>query len=91
MESRNHGTARRTVLSETERREELVMLGLRRTEGIDAERFLELTGSSLEGALDENKLENLSQGGFVVLDQSGLRTTPAGRRRLNAVLAHLLT
>ena len=91
VESRNHGTARRTVLSETERREELVMLGLRRTEGIDAERFLELTGSSLEGALDENKLENLSQGGFVVLDQSGLRTTPAGRRRLNAVLAHLLT
>jgi oxygen-independent coproporphyrinogen-3 oxidase len=67
------------------------MLGLRKTEGIDAERFLELTGSSLEVALDKNKLEDLSQGGFVVVDQNGLRTTPAGRQRLNAILGHLLT
>ena len=91
VESRNHGTARRTALTETERREELIMLGLRKTEGIDAERFLELTGSSLEVALDKNKLEDLSQGGFVVVDQNGLRTTPAGRQRLNAILGHLLT
>ena len=90
VESRNHGTARRTALTETERREELIMLGLRRSEGIDGKRFLGLTGSSLEKTLDNNKLDDLSQGGFVVLDQKGLRTTPAGRQRLNAILEHLL-
>jgi putative oxygen-independent coproporphyrinogen III oxidase len=91
VESRNHGTARRTALTEIERREELIMLGLRRSEGIDAERFFKLTGRSLEAALNKNKVDELLQGGFVVVDQIGLRTTPAGRQRLNAILGHLLT
>lgn len=90
VEAKKQGTARRTPLSETERLEEIIMLGLRRTEGIEEERFFDLTGISIKDALDETRLDDLSQERFVVLDSAGLRTTPAGRQRLNAILAHLL-
>jgi hypothetical protein len=33
----------------------------------------------------------LSEGGFIIVDRNGIRTTPAGRQRLNAILKHLLT
>ncbi|MEE8392763.1 MAG: radical SAM family heme chaperone HemW [Rhodospirillales bacterium] len=89
-ENCGHGTAERKTLSPAERLEEILMLGLRLAEGIGRARFLELTGYELEEAFDGERLRALTDGGFLVLDESGLRATGAGRLRLDAVLAALL-
>lgn len=90
VEKNHHGTARRTSLTSQERMEELIMLGLRRVQGIDNKRFLSLTGMSLDKFLDSAQIDELNKGGFITLDSSGIRTTPSGRQRLNAVLEYLL-
>ncbi len=90
VEQGGHGTAKRLLLGPQERRDEVVMMGLRLTQGIGRERFSLLTGRQLEEAFDAAIMERLIDGGFLVLDGAGLRASGAGRRRLNAVLAELL-
>ncbi len=90
VERDGHGTQERLPLSPAERREEMLMMGLRLAEGIDRARFHAELGEEIEQALDSARLARLAAGGFLVLDDRGLRATPAGRQRLNAVLASLL-
>jgi oxygen-independent coproporphyrinogen-3 oxidase len=90
VERDGHGTQERLPLSPAERREEMLMMGLRLAEGIDRARFHAELGEEIEHALDSARLARLAAGGFLVLDDRGLRATPAGRQRLNAVLASLL-
>ena len=85
-----HATERRELLSPAARIEELVMTGLRLACGIERSHMEPLLGTALEAAFDGERLERLIDGGFVVLDRAGLRATPAGRARLDAVLALLL-
>jgi oxygen-independent coproporphyrinogen-3 oxidase len=69
--------------------EEMVMMGLRLTDGISRRRLEILAEQDLErlfGAV----LPQLINGGFVTLDDHRLTATPAGRQRLNAVLGTLL-
>ena len=47
-------------------------------------------GRPLEAALDAARLTRLIDGGFLELDEAGLRATAAGRQRLNAVISDLL-
>ena len=91
VETRGDGTLRRTALGAGERLDEIVMMGLRLRRGLDRSRFMDRTGRTLEEALDEPALARLVAGGFVEIDGDGLRATAAGRIRLNAVLAALLT
>jgi coproporphyrinogen III oxidase-like Fe-S oxidoreductase len=65
-------------------------MGLRLTEGISRARYRDALGEEIETSLDPARLARLLGGGFLVLDAAGLRTTPAGRLRLNAVLAALV-
>ncbi len=90
IEKEGHGTSRRTRLSPDERTEEIIMTGLRLTEGISNSRFQALTGRSLGDALDSVALNRLTGAGFLVFDDAGLRTTNKGRLCLNAVLGELL-
>jgi putative oxygen-independent coproporphyrinogen III oxidase len=90
VEQKGHATRQRDVVDAEARREEMLMMGLRLAEGIDANRFASETGETLLSALDPPRLKALIEGGFVELDESGLRATAAGRQRLNAVLAQLL-
>jgi putative oxygen-independent coproporphyrinogen III oxidase len=90
-EKRGHGSEEPTRLADAERREEALMMGLRLTEGVTRERFREAAGSEIEAALDVAALADLQAGGFIELDAAGMRATAAGRQRLNAVLARLLT
>jgi coproporphyrinogen III oxidase-like Fe-S oxidoreductase len=66
------------------------MMGLRLAEGVDRHRFAAVVGAPIEAAIDRQRLADLVDGGFVVLDEHRLSATPAGRQRLNAVLARLL-
>ena len=89
-EKRGHGSEEPMRLADSERSEEMLMMGLRLAEGVARERFRQETGGELESALDPAALADLADGGFIELDAAGLRATAAGRQRLNAVLARLL-
>jgi len=90
VEAAGHATEECVPLGADERREEVLMLGLRLAEGVARARFLRETGCELEAALDPAALADLEAGGFLERDDRGLRATAAGRQRLNAVLGRLL-
>ena len=90
VETAGHATEERVPLGADERREEMLMLGLRLAEGVARDRFRRETGCEIEAALDPTALADLEAGGFLERDAAGLRATAAGRQRLNAVLARLL-
>jgi oxygen-independent coproporphyrinogen-3 oxidase len=69
--------------------EEMLMMGLRLTEGVARGPLERAAGPSLE-VLFGDKLAPLVEGGFLALDSDRLAATAAGRQRLNAVLAALL-
>ena len=90
VERDGHGTAERGRLSGDERCAEVLMMGLRLTEGIGRAWFEARTGRPLEAALAAARLGPLIDGGLIELDAAGLRATPPGRRVLNAVLVALI-
>jgi oxygen-independent coproporphyrinogen-3 oxidase len=90
VEARGHGTAKTTRLSPQQRREEIIMSGLRLTAGIGTETFAEAAGQSLADTLDAGRIAPLTEGGFIEWDGRTLRATAAGRLRLNAVIGKLL-
>lgn len=90
VENQGHATASRTLIAARERMEELLLVGMRLAEGVDARRFRQLTGASLMEVVDPHALAELVHGDFVSHDAQCLRATPAGLQRLNAVLEHLL-
>jgi oxygen-independent coproporphyrinogen-3 oxidase len=84
------GQERRDPLDESERLIEMTMMGLRLTAGIKRNRFRNEFGRGPEHLFDQTRLKALTEGGFLVCDEDGLRATEAGLTRLNAVLGHLL-
>jgi len=82
---RGEGTADSGTLSDEDRVVELVMMGLRLTEGLSLAKF-----PDLEAALDQDGLNEMIGEGF--LEKSGpfLRATPKGRLLLNGVIERLL-
>ena len=91
VRSKGGGTTKRNLLQFEERLEELILCGLRTTEGLDPERFYRITGQRLFNHLKEEKLQRLIDGGFVVDSRSNLRLTENGLRCLDSVVKALLT
>jgi len=83
-----HGTAKRRALSTQDRTRELLMMGLRLSEGIDKRRA---NLHQLDDVINTEALQMLIDGGLMVDSETQLRATADGRQRLNAVLAKLLT
>ena len=90
IEAGSDGLAERIRLDPGERRTELLLTGLRLARGVDRARFLSQTGQQPEDTVDGQALAWLTDAGFIEQDAAGLRATPAGLLRLNAVLAALL-
>jgi oxygen-independent coproporphyrinogen-3 oxidase len=90
VERAGQGVEETLTLSRDERRDEMLMMGLRLEEGIARAAFRAETGGDVEAVLDRERLVSLCESGFLVCDDAGLRATAAGRQRLNAVLAALL-
>jgi len=91
VERTGHATQQRDSVEPEERFAEMLMMGLRTTDGVRRSRVITETGRTIEAAVDSNRLDRMIGGGFLVLDDEGLRATAAGRQRLNAVLGGLLT
>ncbi len=85
VEKEGHATAKRNTLSPTSRAEELLLTGLRLSQGLDAACL-----SHVRKIINATALTRLKKGKFLISDQQGLRATTQGRLCLNAVLAELL-
>ncbi len=87
---KGHGIAHRGRLANTERAEEVLMLGLRLTQGIDKVRFRAATGIELDDFLAADRISDLVNTGDLTSDEARLHATESGRRRLNAVVGYPL-
>jgi oxygen-independent coproporphyrinogen-3 oxidase len=90
VEAAGHATRQRDPVAAADRLAELMMMGLRTAGGVPRSRIVAECGRPLEAAVAATRLERLIGGGFLALDEAGLRATPAGRQRLNAVIGELL-
>mgnify|MGYP003575933306 FL=1 len=90
VERYGHGTAETTVIAGQALMEEALMMGLRLAEGIDRALCASMTGADPVTALGERRLAPLTKAGYLEVDATHLRATPAGRQRLNAVLGRLV-
>ena len=90
VEKKGHGTLEEAPLDAAQLRTEILLMGLRLSTGINRTRFREITGETLEDALNQKSLNKLIFNEFLLLDEEGLRATTQGRQRLDSVLAALL-
>ena len=92
VEQNGHGMDIRPV-DATGRRDEMMLMGLRLSEGVPESRLIRETGQGFD-ALNMGRLETLLDEKLLIMDNAQnnkrLRTTDAGRLRLNAVLEYLL-
>jgi oxygen-independent coproporphyrinogen-3 oxidase len=90
VETAGHGSASEEDLPPAERAREMLLMGLRLTEGIDLGRFTARTGQTLAQSVDEAVLEAAIEAEYVALTADNLRALPEGRIRLNALLGRLV-
>ena len=90
VQARGHATRERRRLDREERTQELLMMGLRLSAGIDRGLFIAATGQQIEEALPPTRVAALVDGGFLEVDRAGIRATLEGRQRLDAVLSRLV-
>ena len=91
VERDGHGSTAEEVIDAPDRAREMLMMGLRLAEGIDAAWFAARTGVALDDALDAGTLRMAVEEGYLVRDGPRLRATLEGRLRLDALLAALVT
>jgi len=90
VERDGHGTMQEEALSTEDRAREMLLMGLRLTEGIDAARFAARAGIPLDDALDPDVLARALAEDYLVRTATTLRATGEGRLRLDSLLAALV-
>jgi oxygen-independent coproporphyrinogen-3 oxidase len=86
VESDGNGLVADEVLTQEEQADEMLLMGLRLTEGIEALRFEAIRGQKL----DEERIASLIQDGMIeVTDDGRIRVTTSGFPVLDAVVADL--
>ncbi len=83
VESKGHATAKRQCLTQNERAEEIIMTGLRLSEGIELCEYGEF--------INKQALIQLEDSGFLVKQNGFLQTTERGKLCLNSVIGELLS
>jgi len=84
------GEQKRKKLAPDERAVELLMMGLRLKNGINCEKFQQVSGKSLQSCLDPDGLDLLLTHDLIEWDQQHLRPTYEGRKCLDGVLEKLI-
>ena len=90
VERHGHGSTAEERIAPQDRAREMLLMGLRLTEGIDTARFAARTGMGLEAALDAGVLEQALEAGYLTYGQSRLAATAEGRLRLDSLLTQLV-
>ncbi|MGE0419562.1 MAG: radical SAM family heme chaperone HemW [Acetobacteraceae bacterium] len=91
VEASGHGTVEEVALEPEERAQEMLLMGLRLTEGVDRMRFAERTGIALAAAVDADVMAQALDAGYLAWTGDRLAATAAGRLRLDALLAALVS
>ena len=91
VERQGHGSTAEEAITANDQAREMVLMGLRLTEGIDLAYFRARTGLPLSEVLDPETLSQALEAGYLTLTDHRLIATLEGRLRLNALLAALLT
>ena len=90
VERQGHGTIDERIVGRPEKAREMLLMGLRLTEGIDAMLFAERTGMALNAAVDADVLQQAVAEGYLEWQSGRLAALPEGRLRLDALLAALV-
>ena len=90
VERDGHGSTPETVLRPEEKAQEMLLMGLRLTEGIDIARFEVRTGVKLTDAIDDDVLRQAIEAGYVILGDGRIAATSEGRLRLDSLLGALV-
>lgn len=90
VERHGHGSSAEEDIAPADRAREMLLMGLRLSEGIDAARFAARTNLALLDALDARTLVQAEDALYIAWDGSRLRATAEGRKRLDALLGALV-
>jgi oxygen-independent coproporphyrinogen-3 oxidase len=90
VEASGHGSGEDIAVSAEERAREMLLMGLRLSEGISAARFQARTGMALADAIEPDILMAAIEAGYLVEEGDRLRATREGRLRLDALLGALV-
>ena len=86
-----HGAHDMEIITQDQRGREMLLMGLRLMEGVDLKAFTTETGKDFSAFVNPGKIDVLLQEGLLDLSGTTVAATRAGRQRLNAVLAFLLS
>lgn len=89
VDAHGHGTMESTMLEPSACIDELLVTGLRLVEGIPAERFEAVTGHTLSDLRTAPRITPMVEEDLLVVADTGMAATAAGRRVLNAVVAEV--
>ena len=90
VERYGHGSTAEERIAPQDRAREMLLMGLRLSEGIDTARFAARTGMALEAALDAGVLEQALEAGYLTFGNQRLTATTEGRLRLDSLLNQLV-
>jgi putative oxygen-independent coproporphyrinogen III oxidase len=90
VEAAGHGSTPEELIAPADRGREMLLMGLRLHEGVDAARFVRRTGLRLADALDPDVLRMAVDEGYLLHTPERLIATAEGRVRLDALLPELL-
>ncbi len=90
VERDGHGVVEETLLGAVERAREMLLMGLRLSEGIDAARFAARSGMQLREAVDPAVVDQAMAEGYLTWCDGRLIALAEGRLRLDALLAALV-
>lgn len=90
VERDGHGVVEETALRPIERAREMLLMGLRLSEGVDAGGFAARTGMELKQAIDPAVLDQAMTEGYLTWRDDRLIALAEGRLRLDALLAALV-
>ncbi len=91
VEAAGHGIAQECVLSPETSARDLLMMGLRLSQGVSLAGFGSTQVAPLESVIDGKRLGELIEQGYLQRADGRLRTSPRGRLLLNAILGQLMT
>ncbi len=90
VEAQGHGSTPEERIGPRDRAREMLLMGLRLTEGVAESRFLARTDLALDDAVDAGVLRQAVEAEYLVRGDGVLRATLEGRKRLDALLGALV-
>ena len=90
VERDGHGTTEEVAVGARDRAREMLLMGLRLSEGIEESRFAARSGVALDDAIDQHVLRQAIEEGYVARADGRLIALPEGRLRLDALLAAIV-